>query len=47
MVRLQLILFSKRIGAFKFLTFAGFLYEPTTQIYCSVLTGTIISETLI
>ncbi len=42
MVRLQLILFSKRIGAFQFRTFGGFLHVPTTQIYC--LTGAIISE---
>ncbi len=42
-VRLQLILFSKIIGAFWFRTFGGFLHVPTTQIYC--LTGTIISET--
>jgi hypothetical protein len=42
-VRLQLILFSKRTGAFLFRTFGGFLRVPTTQIYC--LTGAILSET--
>ncbi len=43
MVRLQLILFSKRTGAFLFRTFGGFLHVPTTQIYC--LTGAMIIET--
>jgi hypothetical protein len=45
MVRLQLILFSKRTGAFLFRIFRRFLHEPTTstQNYC--LTGAIISET--
>jgi hypothetical protein len=42
MVRLQLILFSKRTGAFLFRTFVGFLHVPTTQIYC--LNGAIISK---
>jgi hypothetical protein len=45
MVRLQLILFSERIGAVYFRTFGGFLRVPSTQIYC--LTGAIISETRI
>ncbi len=43
MVRLQLILFSKRTGAFQFRTFGGFVHVPSTQIYC--LSGAIISQT--
>jgi hypothetical protein len=42
-LRLQLILFSKKTGAFLFRIFGGFLHVLTTQIYC--LTGAIISET--
>ncbi len=42
-IKLQLVLFSKIIGAFSFRTVGGFLNESTTHIYC--LNGAIISET--